>query len=129
MGEVGERSGRSVWRYVSFAVSLLIVVGIFVFAIPKFADYAQVWKAIASLTPIEMGVLIAATIFNLFTYWWANMAALPGLKTRARRGRDADDHVHREHAARGWGDRDRADVLDPALVGLLGDQRRPVRRA
>ena len=27
-----------------------------------------------------MGVLIAATIFNLFTYWWANMAALPGLK-------------------------------------------------
>jgi putative heme transporter len=80
MSDVGERSGRNVWRYVSFAVSMLIVVGIFVFAIPKFADYAEVWKAIASLTPIEMGSLIAATIFNLFTYWWANMAALPGLK-------------------------------------------------
>ena len=87
MGEVGERSGRNVWRYVSFAVSILIVVGIFVFAIPKFADYAQVWKAIASLTPLEMGSLIAATIFNLFTYWWANMAALPGLTLGQCRGR------------------------------------------
>jgi len=77
----GERSSKSnVWRYVSAAVSLLIVVGIFVYAIPKFADYAQVWKAITTLTPIEMGTLIAATIFNLFTYWWANMAALPGLR-------------------------------------------------
>ena len=77
----GARSSKSnVWRYVSAAVSLLIVVGIFVYAIPKFADYAQVWKAITTLTPIEMGTLIAATIFNLFTYWWANMAALPGLR-------------------------------------------------
>jgi putative heme transporter len=80
MGEGEQRSKSSVWRYVSAAVSLLIVVGIFVYAIPKFADYAEVWKAISSLTPIEMGTLIAATIFNLFTYWWANMAALPGLR-------------------------------------------------
>jgi putative heme transporter len=81
MPEAKGRSGRSVWRYVSFAISLLVVVGIFVFAIPKFADYAQVWKSISSLTPLELGTLIAATIFNLFTYWWANMAALPGLTT------------------------------------------------
>ena len=81
MAEAKGRSGRSVWRYVSFAVSILIVIGIFVFAIPKFADYAQVWKSISGLTPLELGTLIAATIFNLFTYWWANMAALPGLTT------------------------------------------------
>ena len=49
------------------------------YAIPKFADYSAVWKSISSLTPLEMGTLIAATIFNLFTYWWANMAALPGM--------------------------------------------------
>ena len=54
----GARSSKSnVWRYVSAAVSLLIVVGIFVYAIPKFADYAQVWKAITTLTPLEMGTL------------------------------------------------------------------------
>jgi uncharacterized protein (TIRG00374 family) len=79
MGDLGGRSSHKVWRYVSFAVSLLIVVGIFVYAIPKFADYAEVWRAISGLTPIEMGTLLAATIFNLFTYWWANMAALPGM--------------------------------------------------
>ena len=80
MSETEQRSKSNVWRYVSAAVSLLIVIGIFVYAIPKFADYAEVWKAITTLTPIEMGSLIAATIFNLFTYWWANMAALPGLQ-------------------------------------------------
>ena len=79
MSAEGGRSGRGVWRYVSFAISLLIVVGIFVYAIPKFADYAQVWRSISGLTTLELGSLIAATIFNLFTYWWANMAALPGL--------------------------------------------------
>ena len=79
MSEPGGRSRRNVWRYVSFAVSLLIVVGIFVYAIPKFADYSAVWASISSLTPLELGTLIAATIFNLFTYWWANMAALPGM--------------------------------------------------
>jgi uncharacterized protein (TIRG00374 family) len=82
MAEVGTRPRRNVWRYVSFALSLLIVVGIFVYAIPKFADYSAVWASISSLTPLELGTLIAATIFNLFTYWWANMAALPGLKLR-----------------------------------------------
>jgi putative heme transporter len=80
VSEAEQRSKSNVWRYVSALVSLLIVVGIFVYAIPKFADYAEVWKAITTLTPIEMGSLIAATIFNLFTYWWANMAALPGLR-------------------------------------------------
>ena len=70
---------RRAWRYVSFAVSLLIVVGIFAFAIPRFAAYKDVWAAIRTLTPLETWSLVAATIFNLFTYWWANMAALPGL--------------------------------------------------
>jgi uncharacterized membrane protein YbhN (UPF0104 family) len=67
-------------RIVSGLISLLIVGGIFVFAIPKVADYSAVWKAFESLTWLELLSLIAATIFNLFTYWWANMAALPGLK-------------------------------------------------
>lgn len=79
MSEPGGRPGRNMWRFVSFALSLLIVVGIFVYAIPKFADYSAVWASISSLTPLELGTLIAATIFNLFTYWWANMAALPGM--------------------------------------------------
>lgn len=66
-------------RIVSGLISLVIVGGIFVFAIPKVADYSAVWKAFESLTGLEIFSLAAATIFNLFTYWFANMAALRGL--------------------------------------------------
>jgi putative heme transporter len=61
-------------------LSLVVVVAIFAFAIPRIADYSEVWKTISSLTSIELSTIVAATLFNLFTYWLANMAALPGLK-------------------------------------------------
>jgi uncharacterized protein (TIRG00374 family) len=67
-------------RVISGLVSLVVVVGIFVYAIPKIADYGEVWKTMTTLTTLELGTLVAAMIFNLFTYWAANMAALPGLK-------------------------------------------------
>jgi uncharacterized membrane protein YbhN (UPF0104 family) len=67
-------------RLVSGLISLLIVGGIFVFAVPKVADYSEVWKAFQSLTGLELAALVGAMVFNLFTYWWANMAALPGLR-------------------------------------------------
>ena len=67
-------------QIVSFAFGLLIVVAIFAFAIPKFADYGDVWAAMKTLSPIETLSLTAATVFNLFTYWMANQAALPGLR-------------------------------------------------
>jgi uncharacterized membrane protein YbhN (UPF0104 family) len=67
-------------QIISFAFGLLIVVAIFAFAIPRFADYGDVWAAIKTLTPIETLSLTAATVFNLFTYWMANQAALPGLR-------------------------------------------------
>ena len=37
------------------------------------------WETIRALTWIEMFSLIAATVFNLFTYWWQMQAAMPGL--------------------------------------------------
>lgn len=78
--EAGAKRHSPVRRIASALVSLVIVGGIFVFAIPKVADYSSVWKAFDSLTWLELLSMIAATVFNLFTYWWANMAALPGLK-------------------------------------------------
>ena len=67
-------------RIVSGLISIVIVGGIFVFAVPKVADYSEVWKAFQSLTGLELAALVGAMVFNLFTYWWANMAALPGLR-------------------------------------------------
>jgi putative heme transporter len=66
-------------KVVGYIISVVIVVAIFAWAIPKYANYRDVWAAIRTLTPLETWSLIAATIFNLITYWWANQAALPGL--------------------------------------------------
>jgi uncharacterized membrane protein YbhN (UPF0104 family) len=75
-----ETRKRLSWkRIVGYVISVLIVVGIFWWAIPKFANYGDVWAAMKTLTPIEASSLVAATVFNLVTYWWANQAALPGL--------------------------------------------------
>lgn len=77
----GDRTRKPLgWkRAVGYVVSVAIVVAIFWWAIPKFADYRDVWAAMKTLTPIETWSLVGATIFNLVTYWWANQAALPGL--------------------------------------------------
>ena len=79
--QAGEQTRKPLgWkRIVGYAISVVIVIGIFWWAIPKFADYRDVWAAIKTLTPIETWSLVGATIFNLVTYWWANQAALPGL--------------------------------------------------
>jgi uncharacterized membrane protein YbhN (UPF0104 family) len=79
--QVGEQTRKPLgWkRIVGYVISVLIVVAIFWWAIPKFADYRDVWAAMKTLTPIETWSLVAATLFNLVTYWWANQAALPGL--------------------------------------------------
>jgi uncharacterized membrane protein YbhN (UPF0104 family) len=74
-------SKRVPWRkVVSIAISIALVVGIFAFAIPRIASYAEVLDTLRDLTWIEMWSLLLATFFNLFTYWLANMAALPGLQ-------------------------------------------------
>lgn len=79
--EVERKRRRDRLKKIAGAIaSLVIVVGIFVFAVPKFADYGAVWAAMKTMTPLELASLFAAMVFNLFTYWWANMAALPGLR-------------------------------------------------
>jgi putative heme transporter len=71
---------RSPWRRIlSIALSVAIVVAVFAFAIPKIADYGAVLDTLRDLTWIELWSLLLATVFNLFTYWLANMCALPGL--------------------------------------------------
>lgn len=67
-------------RILGEVASLVIVVAILAYAIPRIADYSAVWKTISALTAVELWSLVSAMVFNLVTYWLANMAALPGLK-------------------------------------------------
>lgn len=48
------------------------------YAIPKFADYGSVW-VVLQLTWPQLGLLAAASLFNLVTYWAQLMTSLPGL--------------------------------------------------
>jgi uncharacterized membrane protein YbhN (UPF0104 family) len=85
MGRVTEAKAKAtnkkkVWRIVQIAFSVVLVAAIFFYAIPKLADYSAVWDTIRQMTSLEIASLVAATIFNLFTYWWQNMASLPGLR-------------------------------------------------
>jgi putative heme transporter len=73
------RKKKTLIRTIQIVVSVGVTLAIFVLIIPKIASYTSVWKTVAKLTPIEFGSLVAATVFNLFTYWWQMMAAMPGL--------------------------------------------------
>jgi putative heme transporter len=66
-------------RVAQVLFSVAIVVAIFAYAIPKFASYGAVWAVLRTLTWAQLGLLAAATVFNLLTYWLQLMAALPGL--------------------------------------------------
>ena len=69
----------STGQIVAFVFGIIVVIAIFVFAIPKFADYGAIWDAMRTLTPLEFWSLMAVMIFNLWTYWIANEAGLIGL--------------------------------------------------
>jgi uncharacterized membrane protein YbhN (UPF0104 family) len=67
------------WRIAQIAFSIAITVGIFVYAIPKLADYSAAWHAVTRMSALKLGVLVGAMVFNLITYWWQNMSSMIGL--------------------------------------------------
>ncbi|MEA2057238.1 MAG: YbhN family protein [Actinomycetota bacterium] len=77
------RQGKAIWiRAVQALISLAIVVGIFVGVMPLIADYGEVWDTISAMTSLEMLSLLLVGLWNLATYWFVIVAALPGLRLR-----------------------------------------------
>jgi uncharacterized protein (TIRG00374 family) len=66
-------------RALQAAVSILLVGGIFYFVLGQFADLSSVWRAIRSLTKVEVAVLVGLAAWNLATYWIQMVVATPGL--------------------------------------------------
>jgi len=64
------------------AVSVVIVVGIFVGVLPRIADYSDVWATITAMTWLETTSLLVIAIWNVVTYWFVMVAAMPGLGYR-----------------------------------------------
>jgi putative heme transporter len=70
---------KRIVRGVQVAVSLAVVAGVFVGILPKIASYSDVWMSLDELTQAELTSILAATAFNLWTYWLQMVAAMPGL--------------------------------------------------
>lgn len=69
-------------RILQGAVSVAIVVGIFVGVLPRFATYGDVWDTIEAMTGLEVATLVLVGAWNIVTYWFVLVAVLPGLRLR-----------------------------------------------
>ena len=76
------RRGVTWKRVVSAIVSLVVIVAIFYFVIPLIADYDEVFATIRAMTTLEVSSLVLVGLWNLITYWFVIVAALPGLRLR-----------------------------------------------
>jgi uncharacterized protein (TIRG00374 family) len=65
-------------RTVRFGLSLALVAGIFVFALPKIADVSDVWGHVRAMTWLEVATLLALALWNIVTYWFVMISSLPG---------------------------------------------------
>jgi uncharacterized protein (TIRG00374 family) len=74
---IGPRVSKG--RLIAVIVSVVVVGGVFVFVLPRIADYRAVWDTISGLTWEQMAALAVAELVNLATFAPPYMAALPGL--------------------------------------------------
>jgi putative heme transporter len=71
------RKGRN--RVIGIAVAAVVVGGVFLFVLPRIADYKDVWNVLQGVTWEWIAALVVAVILNVVTSAPPWMAALPGL--------------------------------------------------
>ena len=69
-------------RSIEIGVSLLVVIVIFAFVIPRLtgSDYADIWHELDKLSPIEVVALIAFWFLGMLAYTGVLVNTLPGLR-------------------------------------------------
>jgi uncharacterized membrane protein YbhN (UPF0104 family) len=75
-----QSAGRPAVKILRGLASVAIVAGIFLGVLPRIANYSDVWATIADMTSLELGTLVLIALWNLVTYWFVMVAALPGLR-------------------------------------------------
>jgi len=66
-------------RFIGIAVAVVVIGGVFLFVLPKIADYRAVWDTIRDLTWEQSLLLAGVTALNIVTFAPPFMATLPGL--------------------------------------------------
>ena len=64
---------------ISSAVTVAVLVVVFVGIFPKVADYSEAWSSIQRMPTAYVVALVVATVVNVAVYVWPLQAALPGL--------------------------------------------------
>jgi uncharacterized membrane protein YbhN (UPF0104 family) len=65
-------------RVIQAALSVAVVAAIFLYALPKVADFGDVWEQITAMTLFQMVTLLMVAGWNIASYWLVMMASLPG---------------------------------------------------
>jgi uncharacterized protein (TIRG00374 family) len=66
-------------RGLAIGLAVVVIVGTYVFVLPQFANYSEVWEQVQRLSWEWVAVLLAAVVLNLATFGPPWMTALPGL--------------------------------------------------
>lgn len=66
-------------RAAGVAVAVCVLVAAFGFALPRISDYGDAWQRITRMPRPNVAALVAVSLWNLATYWFVLVAALPGL--------------------------------------------------
>ncbi len=74
--------GRHRKRLLGGAASAVVIGAVFVFVLPRIADYRDVWEVIKDLGWQDALLLVGATVLNIATFPPSWMVALPGLGYR-----------------------------------------------
>jgi len=69
-------------RLAMTALTIAIVVVVFVYVLPKFASYKDVFKAMGELSIAQLVFLVAVAVLNLACAWTMYQVSLPGLRNR-----------------------------------------------
>ncbi len=74
----GRRS--TVGRFLRAAASVAIGVGLLVGVLPRLADLDEVWNSVGTLTGAQIALLLTVSAWNILSYQFVMVAALPGLR-------------------------------------------------
>ena len=74
---------RPLWRrLIGPAFSLVLVGAVFFWFLPQFTSIADVWSSIQAMSPLQIGILVLAAVWNLATYQFVMVTTTPGMTLR-----------------------------------------------
>src|SRR5439155_25913780 len=72
-----KKSGKG--RIIAIFLSVVVIAGVFAFALPRIANYGDVWDVVKDLSWWWIAALLLSVLLNTATYGPPWVAALPGL--------------------------------------------------